>query len=87
MLATASYEIFRTDCRGAGVFMEGSAFEMSVEIPIAAEVMDLLQSMMNTRGAAACDTWSTDEYSASTSAAIFAQQARHLNTDGTVTSQ
>ena len=61
---TASYEILRSDCRGTMVFMEGSAFEAWAEAPIQAEIMELLQDMMHTRGAAACDTWSDDEYGA-----------------------
>ena len=64
MFAAASYEIFRSDCRGSGGFMEGSAFETAAELPIAAEVLELLQGMMNTRGAAACAAWSEEEYGA-----------------------
>jgi hypothetical protein len=43
--------------------MDGSAYEMAAELPVAAETMELLHSMMNTRGAAVCGTWSDEEYS------------------------
>jgi hypothetical protein len=61
--AAASYEILRTDCTGRVIFMDGSAYEMAAELPVAAETMELLHTMMNARGAEVCETWSDDEYS------------------------
>lgn len=58
----ASYELFRTDCGGKAIFMEGSAFEQAGELPILAEVMELLHTMIDTRGQMACPDWSDEEY-------------------------
>ena len=76
MIATASYEILRVDCGGKAVFMEGTAFEVKGEISIAADVLELLHSMINTRASAACSDWSEDEYSTHPSAKVLAQPHR-----------
>ena len=70
--AAASYEILRTDCTGRVIFMDGSAYEMAAELPVAAETMELLHTMMNARGAEVCDTWSDDEYSESDASPFYA---------------
>ena len=57
-----SYEILRTDCTGKAVVMEGSPYEIQVEVPPAARTLELLHQMINTRGAATCSAWSEEEF-------------------------
>ena len=44
------------------VVMGGSAYEAALETPVAARFLELVHSMMDTRGATTCPSWTEDEF-------------------------
>ena len=59
-----TYEVFRLDCNAQVTLLPRSPLEVSAELRPVAQFFQRLQSMINVRGAAACDSWSSQEFEA-----------------------
>ena len=67
---------------GTLTFMEHSAFEVAVEVPMAARSLELLHQMIDARGAATCAAWSEEEFGESGHPPLLARPASALDAHG-----